>query len=70
LERAIGFEPMLIGFADQRLKPLGYTRKVIQNSRFEPAIFSLKGWRLKPICLRPLNEKMRVERFELSLNNV
>ncbi len=26
LERAIGFEPMMIGFADQRLKPLGYAR--------------------------------------------
>ena len=26
LERAIGFEPMMIGFADQRLNPLGYTR--------------------------------------------
>jgi hypothetical protein len=26
LERAIGFEPMMIGFADQRLIPLGDTR--------------------------------------------
>ena len=28
LERAIGFEPMMIGFADQRLCPLGYARLI------------------------------------------
>jgi hypothetical protein len=27
LEREIGFEPMLDGFADRRLRPLGYTRE-------------------------------------------
>lgn len=26
LERVIGFEPMICGFADRRLNPLGYTR--------------------------------------------
>ena len=27
VERVIGFEPMICGFADRRLGPLGYTRK-------------------------------------------
>ena len=29
LERVIGFEPMIYGFADRRLCPLGYTRTPI-----------------------------------------
>jgi hypothetical protein len=32
LERAVGFEPTMIGFADQRLEPLGYTR-VLRDER-------------------------------------
>ncbi len=33
LERAIGFEPMIDDFADRRLCPLGYTRKLIFDFR-------------------------------------
>jgi hypothetical protein len=35
LERVIGFEPMINGFADRRLWPLGYTRKLVHAERFE-----------------------------------
>lgn len=38
LKRAVGFEPTMIGFADQRLCPLGYARG--KDSRFEIESFS------------------------------
>ncbi len=31
LERAVGFEPTIDGFADRRLNPLGYARSLILN---------------------------------------
>lgn len=44
LERVIGFEPMVDGFANRRLWPLGYTRENLAGTAgLEPAKISLKG---------------------------
>jgi hypothetical protein len=45
LERAIGFEPMINGFADRRLYPLGYTRlrKFGKDDGIRTRNFQLEG---------------------------
>ena len=43
MERVNGFEPMISGFADRRLWPLGYTRELAGTAGLEPANISLKG---------------------------
>lgn len=39
LERVIGFEPMICGFADRRLCPLGYARQWIFDFGFGTEVF-------------------------------
>ncbi len=55
---------MIGGFADRRLYPLGYARflNLARTTGLEPAIFSLKGWRLNRFAYVL---EMRVKRFEL-----
>ncbi len=42
LERAIGFEPMMNGFADRRLCPLGYARLTISDFRLKKQFSNLE----------------------------